>query len=201
MPLRRGGLLVLVIGVVAAQLLAGCSAGSGDPGADAAPVPSAGPWAQEFGDAVSDSSAYETKVLEDGLITSAELADAQARKKACMRDAGYVLRISDDGTSDLTMADGGDLPATGVVDTAMQTCARRFDRSITMLFNELRRNPEKQDEATITVACLRVSGIVDGGYSERKWRSEYDSGVFSFNEWDERAVQCRLDPLGLWRDR
>jgi hypothetical protein len=36
-------------------------------------------------------------------------------------------------------------------------------------------------------------------YSERKWRAEYDAGVFSFDEYEARAQQCRLDPLGLWR--
>jgi hypothetical protein len=67
------------------------------------------------------------------------------------------------------------------------------------LFNEVRRNPEKQDDAEITVACLKEAGLVTKAYSEREWRDEDDKGVYSYDQWAPEAVQCRLDPLGLWR--
>jgi hypothetical protein len=116
-----------------------------------------------------------------------------------MRDAGYDLQVADDGTSSLSRIDGADLPEMDVVEAVRRRCAHQFDRSITYLFNEVRRNPEKQDEAKITVACLRKSGLVGRDYTERKWRSENDTGMFSFGDYDPAAVQCRLDPLGLWR--
>lgn len=165
-----------------------------------ASVAAAGPWAQEFGESLADVSEYESAVLEDGRITAAELTDAQARDRACMRDAGYDLQDADDGTSSVSRLDGRDLPATDVVNAVKQRCAARFDRNITFLYNEVRRNPEKQDDAKITAACLRRSGIVDKGYTERQWRAENDTGQFSFNDYAPAAAQCRLDPLGLWRD-
>jgi hypothetical protein len=181
-------------------LVSGCSSDLSTADAKATPLSAAGPWAQEFGEALAEASDYEEAVLQDGRITSAELADAQARDRACMRDAGYDLQDADDGTSSVSRLDGQDLPATDVVNAVKQRCAARFDRSITFLYNEVRRNPEKQDDAKITADCLRRSGIVDKGYTERQWRAENDTGQFSFNDYDPAAVQCRLDPLGLWRD-
>ena len=82
----------------------------------------------------------------------------------------------------------------------LEGCEARWDSSITMLFEETRRNPQKRDEAAINVACLRKAGVVPKSYSERDWRAENDKGVYSFDEYSAEATQCRLDPLGLWRD-
>jgi hypothetical protein len=158
-----------------------------------------GPWASEFVEAISNASDFERSVLYDGAVTAEELAEAHEKTRRCMADAGYQYRQFDDGTSEVSAADGRDLPSIDVVNTAMRRCNARFDRSITMLFTDVRRNPQKQDEAKITVACLREAGLVGKDYTERKWRSEYDTGVFSFPEYDAGAIQCRLDPLGLWR--
>jgi hypothetical protein len=192
----------VVVGVGIIIALTGCAgpAVRGGAGGMEASVAAAGPWAQEFGESLADASEYEAAVLEDGRITAAELTDAQARDRACMRDAGYDLQDADDGTSNVSRLDGRDLPATDVVNAAKQQCAARFDRNITFLYNEVRRNPEKQDDAKITVACLRAAGLVGEDYTARKWRSEDNAGKYSFNEWASGAVQCRLDPLGLWRD-
>ena len=185
--------------VLATLLMSGCALARASAPSTPERLPAAGPWAQEFGESLALASDYEARVLRDGEISAAELADAQARDRACMRDAGYDLQVADDGTSSLSRIDGTDLPETGFVDSVRRRCAHQFDMSITYLFNEVRRNPEKQDEAKITVACLRKSGLVGRDYTERKWRSENDTGVFSFDEYDPAAVQCRLDPLGLWR--
>jgi hypothetical protein len=179
----------------------GCAQGSSAASEESQTLPAAGRWSTEFGEAIAIASDYEAAVLRDGRITAAELADAQARDRSCMRDAGYDLQIdNDDGTSSLSRTDGADLPPSSVVDDVWRGCAHRFDRSISYLYREVRRNPEKQDDAKITAACLRRSGIVDKGYTEHQWRAENDTGQFSFNDYDPAAMQCRLDPLGLWRD-
>jgi hypothetical protein len=190
----------VAVTVLVALLVSGCALDPASAPSTPNRLPAAGPWAQEFGESLALASDYEAQVLRDGEVSAAELADAQARDRACMRDAGYDLQVADDGTSSLSRIDGADLPATDIVDAVRRRCAHKFDRSITYLFNEVRRNPEKQDEARITVACLRKSGLVGKEYTERKWRSEYDTGVFSFDEYAPAAVQCRLDPLGLWRE-
>lgn len=180
---------------------AGCAGQSADEGqaADASEFPAAGPWAEDFAVAVSKASAYERSVLDDGEVSAAEIADAQHRTRACVRDGGYDYRVAEDGTGEAKRLDGTVPSGIEELNAILMQCESKFDVSITTLYNEVRRNPEKQDEARITVGCLRKSGLVGADYSERKWRAENDSGRFSFNEYDPAAVQCRLDPLGLWR--
>ncbi|QWS32690.1 hypothetical protein [Curtobacterium aetherium] len=160
-----------------------------------------GPWSAEFAQARGEASPYERKVLTDGVVTAAELSDSHRRVQSCMHDGGFDLEWSEENTYEVTPSDGSAL--TEGVDAALEktrlACLDRWDHSITYLFTETRRNPEKQDDAKITAACLRTSGLVGPDYTERRWRSEHDTGTFSFDEYDPAAVQCRLDPLGLWR--
>lgn len=159
----------------------------------------AGPWAADFASAFADAGAYERAVLHDGVITSAERADAHTRLAACMRDAGWRWTEHDDGSAEGEPLRSG--AATDVEDMSrhLEECSKRWDKNISLLFEQIRRNPAKRDEAKISVTCLRHAGVVGSSYSERQWRSEDDSGVFSFDEWSPAAVHCREDPLGLWR--
>ncbi|WIB27060.1 hypothetical protein [Curtobacterium sp. MCSS17_015] len=177
-----------------------CSASRTERGSDG-PISllGAGPWADEFATAISDASDHELAILEDGVVTPKELADAQAKMRECMAEAGYGYRELDDGTAEIQPLDGDEVGQSDAALATKQRCATRFDRSITYLFNEVRRNPEKQDDAEITVACLKKAGLVTKAYSEREWRDEDDKGVYSYDQWAPEAVQCRLDPLGLWR--
>ncbi|WP_146243289.1 hypothetical protein [Curtobacterium sp. MCBD17_021] len=67
-----------------------CSASRTERGSDG-PISllGAGPWADEFATAISDASDYEPAILEDGVVTPKELADAQAKMRECMAEAGY----------------------------------------------------------------------------------------------------------------
>jgi hypothetical protein len=191
----------LLVVTVATVILAGCTAARpGDREAAPSAVPG-GPWSPEFAEAREEGSPYESRVLSDGVVTAAELSDSHRRVQTCMHDGGFDLAWSEENTYEVSASDGSEL-TTGI-DAALEktrlSCLDKWDHSITYLFTETRRNPEKQDEAAITVACLRKSGLVRRDYTERKWRSEYDIGVFSFDEYAPAAVQCRLDPLGLWR--
>lgn len=208
MRLREHGHAAAVVpgAVVVSLLLTGCSAGK-TPDAirstDDASLERAGPWAEDFRDALAHGiSDYEAEILADGQVTTAEVEDAHDRISRCLADSGYTITYSADGGFEIGSLRGGapsnDMTRTNAV---LEACEQRYDEYVTMLFQETRRNPEKQDEAKITVACLRRAGLVGKGYTERKWQSEYDHGVFSFNDSDPRAQQCDLDPLGLWRDR
>lgn len=161
----------------------------------------AGLWAPEFAAAIEESSPYEQQILADGVITAAERADALSRMRSCMRDAGYDFRTADDGTSEAVGLWGAPIADSDAVNSARRRCADRFDANVTFLFGEVRRNPERRDDAAITAACLRTAGLVDASYGASDWRRENDTGAFSFDEWAADAVQCRLDPLGLWRGR
>jgi hypothetical protein len=160
-----------------------------------------GPWAQEFTEALADKpSSFERGVLADGVVTENELAEAHHGMQRCMKDARLIIDWFTDGGFEVGGLDGGSPPySSGRTDDILRACERRWDNSITYLFEQTRRNPDKQDEAKITVACLRTAGVVPKSYSERKWREEDDKGVYSFNEHSAEAEQCRLDPLGRWR--
>jgi hypothetical protein len=181
---------------------AGCAATTTETVQSAHRESPSGPWTAEFAAAKAEASRYEATVLADDTITESELSDSHARMVRCMRDGGFTLTWSEENTYQVEESGGADLTAS--VDARLEevrlSCRERWDHNITYLFTEVRRNPEKQDEAKITVDCLRKSGLVGGSYSERKWRAENDTGRFSFDEYGRAAVQCRLDPLGLWRE-
>jgi hypothetical protein len=191
---------VVILMALSAVSAAGCSHAAVP--ADRPTVsPSAGPWSDEFAQSLEGASPYERAILADGVVTPAELAEAQSKKRACLRAAGYRWDIEEDGTSSLEPLTAGAAPSTDVMTRAYQTCSRRFDRSVTYLFDEVRRNPERRDEAEIMVACLRKEGLVDSNYSERQWRLDDDAGRYPFGDQDPRFVQCRLDPLDLVEQR
>jgi hypothetical protein len=193
----------LVVVVVACSLSGCAHAEVSPPDHEAsASLRDAGPWKDDFREALAQGvSDYEAEVLGDGRVTAAELEDAHGRVRSCLADSGLDINYDPDGGFEL-LARSGQYPDRFFErsDPVLRACEQRYDEYVTMLFQETRRNPEKQDEAKITVACLRRAGIVGKGYTERKWQSEYDHGTFSFNDSDPRAQQCDLDPLGLWRD-
>ncbi|WP_420363739.1 hypothetical protein AABM26_05295 [Curtobacterium aetherium] len=197
--------VAIVMAAVVTLLSSGCARATGPQLTGAASDPAlahAGPWADEFREALGAGiSSYEEKILADGQITTAEVEDVHGRVRACLADAGLGIEYDPDGGFDVLSLDGkypDDFFDRS--DPVLRACEKQYDEYVTMLFEESRRNPEKRDEATITVACLRRAGVVGKDYTERKWRAESDSGLVSFDEYDERAQQCRLDPLGLWRE-
>jgi hypothetical protein len=186
-------------------VLSGCSAvrvAPSDPaGQRVDGVDLVGPWADEFERALdSDVSHFESRVLSDGVVTTAELADTHARVESCLADSGLGIEYDPDGGFALTSADGrypdGFFERS---DPVLRACEARFDVYTTFLFEQTRRNPEKLDDAQITVTCLQGAGLVGADYSARQWRADSDSGELPFPEDDPRWRQCDLDPLGLWR--
>jgi hypothetical protein len=189
--------ILLILAVAAAGSLTGC-ADTGDSHLQANSNSDAA-WADEFASAMLVASEYERSVLEDGVITPAELADAQSKKRSCLEEAGYRWDIEEDGTSSLDPISDRAVPPAQMLNGVLQECSRRFDQNVTVLFDEVRRNPQHEDEARIMVSCLRDAGLVDESYAERDWRRDDDRGVYPFSTYDEAFVDCRLDPLRLWR--
>lgn len=190
-----------IAGVPAAVLILVISGCADPPATVDAPRTEGGAWTEDSSEALAAGvSAYERSVLSDGKVTLADLEDAHDQVRGCLADSGLGIVYGVDGGFSLTALDGkypdGFFERS---DPILRACEKRYDEYVTMLFEQTRRNPEKQDEATITVACLRKAGLVPRAYTERKWRAENDTGVWSFKEFDPAAVQCQLDPLGLWR--
>jgi hypothetical protein len=202
---EHGRVMAVIAGAAVVSIgLAGCTGGQQRRAAstsDARSLTATGPWADEFRNALQHGvSSYEAAILRDGEVTPAELEDAHHHVRQCLGESGLDIAYATDGGFELESRDGkypDDFFEWS--DPVLRACEERYDQYVTMLFEETRRNPQKQDEAAITVRCLQKAGLVGKDYSERKWRAEYDAGVFSFPEYDVAAKQCTLDPLGLWR--
>lgn len=187
--------------VLVTVVLSGCATGVGERSAEGTGAVVQRTWAAEIAEAATTASEYERRILHDGVVTAAELHDSHERVEACMRDGGFLLRWSDDGAYEVTEARGREL--TSAVDARLErvrrACFDDWDQNVTYFFTEIRRNPDKRDEAEITVDCLRDAGLVGDDYTEVQWREDNGLATFPFDDFDEGAVQCRLDPLGLWR--
>lgn len=192
--------------LAAAALLGGCSAGQparAKATEAAADLGLTGPWARDFAEAITGSrSAYEKEILQDGDVDASEVADAQAHVQRCLGDSGYRIDYYQDGGFEVDKLHGGhasdDMTMTNRV---LESCEAKYDQYVTFMYEQTRRNPHKQDEAEISAACLRASGLVGRDYTERRWREDNDTGDWPYDDYDPRAVQCRLDPLGLWRQQ
>ncbi|MFJ4295035.1 hypothetical protein [Curtobacterium sp. NPDC089689] len=198
----RGGLASAA--VVCALMLPGCSGvttNSPSPHPGRSELKASGPWADDFRAALDDDvSDFESNVLSDGVVTPEELEATHDRVQRCLADSGFGIDYDADGGFALRALDErypDDFFERS--DPVLRACEQQSDEYITYLFGETRRNPDRLDEAKITVSCLRTAGLVGDDYSEQRWRSDQSAGAFPFDETADAAVQCRLDPLGLWR--
>jgi hypothetical protein len=201
---RRGAAAPVLIAVAA---LAGCStsSGAGDSSrtsSESLAAGTGGAWADEFQTALSDSrSDFERTILADGAVTDDELAAAHDGVRSCLADSGYDIKYFDEGGFEVS-AKNGKYPDgfQERMDPVLRACEGQFDESVTFLYQQVRRNPERLDDATITVACLRKAGLVDPGYSNADYSAENDTGEWSFDDTSDAGRRCAADPLGLWMD-
>ncbi|RDV44356.1 hypothetical protein DOE76_13320 [Leifsonia sp. ku-ls] len=159
-----------------------------------------GPWASDFQKAFADAKTeWERDVLRDGVVTAAEYEQSRAHVRSCLGDAGYTISWDEQGGFALG-AKSGTYPDDFFErsDPVLRQCESRWAGSIPFLFEQVRRNPAKKDEATIQVACLKAAGLVDETYSKQRWSRDNEKGDFPFDPTSESARQCSLDPLSLW---
>ncbi|MBT1623226.1 hypothetical protein KK101_11065 [Curtobacterium flaccumfaciens pv. oortii] len=185
----------------AVLLLSGCTPAVETTKSPDAHLEMAGPWAEEFRAALDDGvSDFEFKVLADGDVTTAELEAAHERVGRCLADSGLRIDYDPDGGFGLESLDGrypdGFFERS---DPILRKCEETADEYVTYLYEETRRNPDRLDDAKITVPCLRKAGLVGPDYTEEQWRKDQDADAFPFDSMGEQAKQCALDPLGLWR--
>lgn len=191
--------------VTATIALAGCSSsaprvsGTGVP--RHATLEPAGPWVDEFQAALDDGvSEFEGQILADGAVTAEEMAAAHDRVGRCLADSGLAIDYDPDGAFGVESLDG-EYPDDFFErsDPVLRSCEKESDEYVTYLFEQTRRNPERRDDAEITVPCLQAAGLVGEDYTDQQWRDDHDADTFPFDSMSESARQCDLDPLGLWR--
>lgn len=201
MPRLLGVRGAVCVAVAAVLVLSGCSPAAETSKSSEATLESAGPWAEEFRAALDDGvSDFEFEILADGDVTTAELEAAHERVGRCLADSGLRIDYDPDGGFGLESIDGrypDDFFERS--DPILRRCEQTADEYVTQLFEETRRNPRRLDDAKITVPCLRKAGLVGRDYTEEQWRKDYDADTLPFDETSDAAIQCRLDPLGLWR--
>lgn len=186
-------------------LVTGCSARSassvstGDPQA----LGLEGPWAQQFADAFARSeSDSERAILADGVVTPVELEQAHDGVRGCLKDSGLTIEYYDRGGFGLGGSDGGEPPlGFEKSDALLRACEKRFDQTVTLMYEHTRRNPQNLDETTIEMACFKRHEVVPKSYSRADFEADRDAGTGPFVAMTGVARDCTDDPLGLWLDR
>lgn len=197
MSLRAAGRWAVV--AVTALCLVGCS--SAVARSEEAPELSlSGPWADQFQAAYGRAeSVYEKEVLRDGVVTPVEYEQSRNRLRSCLSDSRYTIEWDARGGFSLGAADESypdDFFEQS--DPVLQKCEAAWSGSILYLFEQVRRNPAKQDEAALQVACLKSAGLVDATYAKQRWTHDNERDDFPFDATSKEAVRCSVDPLGIW---
>jgi hypothetical protein len=185
--------------ILAAVCLVGCSSAPSQQ-STASPLAATGPWADEFRTAYADAkSDFERTVLVDSEITSAEYEQSKNHLRACLADANLTITWDDRGGFELG-SKRGDYPDDFFErsDPVLRQCEMRWTGAILYLYEQIRRNPLRQDESALQIACLKGGGLIDETYTKEQWRRDNENDSLPFDRRGTQATRCELDPLGLW---
>ncbi|MBE7701849.1 hypothetical protein H9623_16270 [Oerskovia sp. Sa1BUA8] len=139
------------------------------------------PYAAEFANARNEATT-ETglKILEDDVITPAEYQQVEDASVQCMRDQGLVVKVEDEGglTTELVGLTE-DSPQEEIdamnaeIDAVQKECRAKFDMGpISLLYWEVRRNPENVDFNQAIADCMVRGGHRDEGYDKEAYSQE-----------------------------
>jgi len=157
-----------------------------------------GPYAEVFAEEYSAerTSDLGRKILEDGEISEAELAEARDHLEQCLASHGIEL-VSLEGREmryNLTRDDDSQ-------EDFVTEC--EFSSGVQPAYYldlEMRGNPENIDDATVMAQCFLDKGVVPANYTADDYERDNPEYTFPFagTEAGERAyVECVEDPLGL----
>lgn len=198
MRARAAGAAAGVI-IATSACLAGCS-GASEPQPSSSLLAVTGPWASEFQTAYANSkSDYERSVLADGEITATEYEQSRNHVRSCLADSGLTITWNARGGFALG-SKSGEYPDDFFErnDPILQQCESKWAGWIPFLYEQVRRNPQKQDEAALQIACLKNAGLIDDTYTKDQWRKDNENDSLPFDARGDTATACELDPLGLW---
>jgi len=199
----------VLVATAVALLTTACAMSADQGGPAATPSPSAAggvvtatdksAWTAEVKDAASSASSdLERKILADGVITAAEVAEAKAAFTACM--TAYGAHVEWSANSD-AMSVG--YPMTGtpspdemaLMQTQQKTCWRSTATNAISLYYQMQRNPQKQDEFTIVAACLVRKGVMPEGYTAAEFARDRASDPKPTQFATDAAGSCFNTPL------
>ena len=113
-----------------------------------------GPWAEEFESAYdSADSEYVRRILADGQITDAEIAEVENAVISCMEEKGYTdVAIKSDGGATYAMDENGDVDKG---DSGMRACEESAGFFALSLYYDIRVNPNNEEWDPLVVQCLK----------------------------------------------
>lgn len=201
--LRGQKLRLITLSVLAVLSLSSCAAADQVPTVGYGPTPVesdsageprfAGPWADKFAEAYRRSTTEKQRaVLSDGTISDQEYAELRNDFVKCAANFGAIVRLELGGGFTVEL---GSLTAAQVNDSVVPTCETQTVGYVGALYEVIALNPNRQDEATLVVACLRKSGLVDDAYSPAQFKNDQANNV-GLNWNDPKVVACVKDPLG-----
>ncbi|WNM24288.1 hypothetical protein [Demequina capsici] len=155
-------------------------------------------WASEFEAAYRGSTSdLQRTILADETITDQELAALQDAFTTCLSSRGYtdISFASNGGFSERAPAGTSDDDENATVQTC-EDIAWGSQGGLTYgLYFEVARNPARQDESEIMVACLVRQGLVDPSYTAEDYVSDSASGAPPFDPASVEFRECNANPL------
>jgi hypothetical protein len=170
--------------------------------ADAGPIPDfTGPWASDLRAAyLKTANELTRRILEDGQISDAEMAEEDAQYSECLRNIGFTdIQIGQGG--EMSVSPPADLLGEpDKVNDLVTECGESTGwNSVSSLQLYMAGNPDNIDSATIMAECLVRVGLKPEGYTSSQYIQEaesgsleelYSAGTPEWNKW--RA--CNIDP-------
>lgn len=139
------------------------------------------PFAAEFAQARNEvTTETGRKILEDDVISATEYQQVEDASVQCMRDQGLVVKVEDEGgfTTELVglteHSPQEELDAMNAqIDAVQRECRAKFDMGpISLLYWELRRNPDNVDFNQAIADCMVRGGHRDEGYDKEAYSQE-----------------------------
>jgi hypothetical protein len=182
--------MATTMAALATLAIGGCSSSPQDETASAGNSP----YAQEIEELRSRTdSDFIRRVLADGEISAAEMAESEAGTLACIDREDLNMRFvtHPDGSRGLRWTDSGPLD-----DDAMHACSRAWDDGLGSIYESIRVNPNNEDFAELVAACLVRTGLAPDGFTSEDLEALMKSGSRGMEvtfDHDGNVIDDRVD--------
>lgn len=194
-------LIAACASLAAAILLSGCGSVSVEEQATSGEVvldiPETNPYKADITQRFNETkSPFARKVLADGVVTDAELAEGEARYKVCLEKVGLKATIAKIPTGSSIEIE----PIDGVADyfDEREEKIAECDSSsgyyeIEGTYGSLKGNPDNKNPVEMMLKCLKKRGVVEAGLTLKEFDPMYEDGEYMDAHREEFAA-CYADP-------
>lgn len=100
----------------------------------------------------------QKQILQDGVVTDAEYAEARERFERCVSDLGYNIRLNPEG-SVMIEYDDDTRETRELTLSAVDTCDHENKYFIEALYWDMQSNPENLPLEALIIDCLNEHGL------------------------------------------